>query len=119
MSAECQSVDGEWGGICPGCGKVLPNPPRIVSWKSLKPLTFTSGSSAGLGARLMSASRTEPSPLRDRQAEVLRIVEKNNGNRRAAARELGCTESNVVALLARLKRQGVAVPAPSTHRRSA
>lgn len=31
--SECQSTRGEWGGVCPDCGRRLPaRQPRMASW---------------------------------------------------------------------------------------
>lgn len=54
----------------------------------------------------------------ERQAEVLRIVTKHNGNRAAAARELGVTAPYVVTTLTALEAKGIDVPPLSNRRAS-
>jgi uncharacterized membrane protein len=49
-------------------------------------------------------------PVSERAEEVLRIVEKNGGNRAAASRELGVSESAVSRSMRRLINKGYTVP---------
>ena len=104
--SECESVAGAWGHLCPDCGALLPLPPRVRSWKSGRPLPFPSGSSAGLGARTVSASVD----LTPRQIEVIEAVRHFDGNRSRAARLLGCTVTNVYVVLRKARSAGAVVP---------
>jgi hypothetical protein len=132
---ECESVRGEWGGICPDCGQQLPNPGPIQSWQATREPRdgWTSGSSAGLGERPIERSkmartpkpasqfhinRPAPAPYRlnARQAEMLAAVQLHGGNRSAAARDLGVTPPAVDFCMRRLALHGVPVPPPSRVR---
>lgn len=59
--SECQSVRGQWGEICPDCGRRLP---EALPWGYGRPcsrrLEFPSGSSAGLGERHWSKGPVLP-----------------------------------------------------------
>lgn len=105
MTTDCESVRGEWGDICPDCGKPLPtNPGPLRSWNSQRPLVFPSGKSAALGDRnpvLVAARARRGLGLTARQAEIRRIVDKNGGNQHAAARELGVSRATITVSLRR------------------
>lgn len=132
---ECQSIRGQWGGICPDCGQQLPNPKPAESWMHAREPSDgnTAGSSAGLGARPITGAPKARKPLEAsriqitrrpttgyqpsaRAAQMLEAVRRHDGNRSAAARELGVTQPAVGQCMDRLARHGIAVPVTSLER---
>jgi uncharacterized membrane protein len=85
-------------------------------------VSFTRGPVAPIGGLLVVAPvdkrirRPDTEALRakggvsERAMEMLRIVEKNGGNRAAASRELGVSESAVSRSMRRLVNKGYIVP---------
>jgi uncharacterized membrane protein len=91
-------------------------------------VSFTRGPTAGMRSGVLVVAQSEATRLRDQQRryryevsrterpaserahEVLRIVEKHNGSRAAASRELGVSESAVSRCLRRLVAKGYIVP---------
>lgn len=92
----CESVRGEWGGICPDCGQRLPARRPMHSWQSQRALAFPAASARRRGRM--------PGIITERQIEIARIVRKHDGNKSAAARELGLTLPSVITSMHRYER---------------
>jgi uncharacterized membrane protein len=60
--------------------------------------------------RLRGESNRNHLPASERAHEVLRIVAKHGGNRAAAARDLGVSESAVSRCMRRLRAKGYTIP---------
>jgi transcriptional regulator with GAF, ATPase, and Fis domain len=119
MTAMCESVRGEWGQPCPDCGQTLPNPgPIRSSWTNRSrtwpgAITERRWSPEARATREATfrakAARRANTGLRgtDRLHEIVRIVAKNGGNQKAAARELGIASPTVTVAMKRARKLGL------------
>ena len=110
----CESDRGEWGQPCPDCGTALPaRPGPLSSWKAQQPFDVKFGTVTDRRwspEERVRRAANQVARMTERQAEVLRMVEKHGGNRHAAARELGIRSSTVFTVIGKLVQGGVAVP---------
>jgi hypothetical protein len=78
LKGECTEVGGEWGKPCPSCGQLMRAGKPIQSWKSAKPMgrLYSSGSSAGLGERKHTYTRSPEVIARTIATNRLRRAER-------------------------------------------
>ena len=58
-AAGCESVRGEWGGICPDCGRRLPPVPRpMTSWQAAREINAVLSDAATKMVRSQSNQST-------------------------------------------------------------
>lgn len=104
--SECESVRGEWGGICPDCGETLPNKPKpFASWMAARApqerTTWLIPVAAEKRGHNGGGRKSE-----GRDIAMLEATLRHNGSRTAAANAEGVSLSYVSHAIRRLAEAG-------------
>lgn len=117
--SECQSDRGEWGEICPDCGKRLPAAQgSLTSWQAARDDNLVETTrrgrtrTAGERMRWQKASAAKRRVTIEQVKQFQEVLTRHGGNRAAAARELGLGPTYVYALARRASSMGLKVPPP-------